>query len=67
MNNNAKHAIDSLIKARKYVYDNVTDQGEVDAIWDGYLTVVGAVYGGQEYPDAKYFIELTTKGNKDEV
>lgn len=61
MNANAKHAIDSLISARVYIIEQLglrNHQPEVfDSIWEGWLTIVSAVYGGQEYPDAKYFIE----------
>lgn len=56
MNDNAKHAIASLISARGHIKELAKPE-DVEAIWEGWLAIVSAAYGGQEYPDAKYFIE----------
>lgn len=56
MNDNAKHAITSLIESREKIKELAKPE-DVEAIWEGWLTIVSAVYGGQDYPDVKYFIE----------
>jgi hypothetical protein len=56
VNENAKAVIDSLIKARTHIREQIANQGfgpdkaaEIDAVWEGYLTIVHAVYSEQNY------------------
>jgi len=52
MNKNAEDVIKSLIRAREFVKYNVPPhwvQDDVDAVWEGYLTVIATVYTGESY------------------
>ncbi len=44
MNEEAKHAIDKLIEAMHYTRSKVQDKEDFEYIWDGYLTLVHALY-----------------------
>ena len=52
MNKNAEDVIKSLIKAREFVrHESPThfENEDVDAVWEGYLTVIATVYTGESY------------------
>lgn len=74
MNDEAKSVIDSLVKARVYAEEQCTVEvksyyGELykqtnltrlDAVWEGYLTVVAALYGWPQ--QHQYSVSLTPDG-----
>lgn len=48
LNKNAKHAIDQLVEAMHYARYKVQDQDDFNHIWEGYLTLVHALYTPEE-------------------
>lgn len=63
MNENAESAIKSLIKAREFMKSNIPahwQQEDVDGVWEGYLTVVAAVYSVEPY-ELIHKIEMDSK------
>ena len=68
MTKEAKHAIDTLVEARKYVWEKCAEEKidsdeNVEAIWEGYLTFISALY---TYPQPDYRITLDPTPGSDE-